>query len=128
MFVFSIHPRHVANILVGTKQYEYRTRRPSVKPGDTILIYETRPVSAVVGQATVTEVVDGCPCSTWQATSESGGVSSEEFFKYFGQRPRAVAIGLTDVVRFAEPVPLPKGMAAPQAWAKWQGEWVTPAQ
>jgi predicted transcriptional regulator len=127
-FVFSIRPQHVAKILAGTKTFEYRTRRPSLSVGDSFLIYESRGRGGVVAKVEVTEIVDGCPCSVWGATQHDGGVTADEFFAYFDKRSQAVAIGVKVVETYSTPVPLPAHMHAPQAWAKWKGEWVTPAQ
>jgi predicted transcriptional regulator len=126
LLVFSIHPHHTAKIFAGVKLFEYRTRRPSLKVGESFLIYETRPTSAIVAQVVVSAIVDDCPCSVWAATGEFSGVTRDEFFDYFDKRSRAVAIGMIEAQRFA-PVALPQGMTAPQAWARWKGpRWVTP--
>ena len=120
--VFSIRPAYVAMFRAGTKHCELRTRLPSVTPGDTSLIYETAPMSMVVAEATIGTIVDDTPAAVWDQVERACGITRAEFDRYFAGRTRAVAIWMA--LRWLEhPVPLPSGMAAPQSWARWKGEW-----
>ena len=121
-FVFSIRPRFVALLLAGTKTVEFRTRRPSVAAGDTILIYETAPRSLVVASAIVGGVIVGEPAEVWRATGGRGGIDRETFDSYFAERRTAVAVELA-VTPLVTPLALPAGQHAPQAWARWRGPW-----
>jgi predicted transcriptional regulator len=121
-FVFSIRPPYVDMFRDGTKQFEYRRRRPNVSAGDMALIYETAPVSAIVATARVGIVYEGKPFVVWNVTQPCGGIDRATFDKYFGERDRAVAIEL-EPTWLDEPVPLPAGMAAPQSWARYKGTW-----
>jgi predicted transcriptional regulator len=120
-FVFSIRPAYVAMLLAGTKTVEYRTRRPSLERGDTILIYETAPRSMVVATATVGELIVGKPAEVWAETHARGGIARATFDRYFAGRELAVALEV-DVAQLAIPIPL-LGQRAPQAWARWRGPW-----
>ena len=85
-FVFSIRPPYVAMFFDGRKRFEFRTRRPSVEAGDTVLVYETAPTSAVVATAVVGIVYSG---SRW-------GVPQ--------RRHRLIVVGHLDrELRIAEP-------------------------
>jgi|GEM_PF-1486318 len=119
-FVFSIRPKYVAKLLDGSKVWEYRTRRPKVEPGETILIYETAPRSMLVAEAKVKIVLVSTPADVWEATHERGGIEREDFDAYFKGHAEAVALHL--IVTPIEPRPLPEGMAAPQSWARLKGE------
>ena len=120
--VFSIRPVYLAMFFDGRKRFEFRTRRPSVAPGDVVLLYETAPTSAIVATAVVGTVHDGDPASVWEIAGERGGITKAEFDIYFANRGRAVAVEL-EVARLTSSVPLPAGMVAPQSWARWRGEW-----
>jgi predicted transcriptional regulator len=117
-FVFSIRPKYVERILDGHKGWEYRRRRPKLRPDDLILIYETAPCSKIVAVARVGEIRSAHPLDLWASTHDRGCVSTEEFAGYFRERTEAVAIELTRVWALSEPLPLPGGMVAPQAWAR----------
>jgi predicted transcriptional regulator len=121
-FVFSIRPIYVAMFFSGRKQVEFRTRRPSLAAGDTVLVYETAPTSAIVATAVASAVHVGSPARVWDLAGERGGITKAEFDHYFAKREVAVAIEI-DVTKLSTAVPLPPGMAAPQAWARWRGEW-----
>lgn len=123
--VFAIRTQFVRRLLgeaLPEKGVEYRTRRPNVAAGEIVLIYETAPTSAIVATAVVGEIYDGSVESIWEQTSAVGGISHAEYMRYFEGRTRAVAIRLT-TTRLPEPARLPAGMAPPQSWARWKGEW-----
>ena len=122
-FVFSIRPEYVARIFEGSKRVEYRTRCPNIDPYETILIYETAPVSRIVGSATARKLCPRTPEAMWVRTSHVGGVGFDAFAAYFHGRSVAYAMELTDVVKFSEPQELPAGMKAPQSWARYKGVW-----
>jgi predicted transcriptional regulator len=117
-FVFSIRPQYVERILDGHKRWEYRRRRPRVEHGDLILIYETAPMSKIVASARVGAVRCGHMLEIWAETDRDGCVSPEEYAAYFDGVSQAVAIELTHVQVFADPLPLPGGMVAPQSWSR----------
>jgi predicted transcriptional regulator len=121
-FVFSIRPPYVSMFRDGTKQFEYRRRRPKVEPGDMVLIYETAPVSRIVATALVGIVYDGDLDEVWGATCSVGGIDRATFYDYFGERDRAVAIEM-EPTWLDDPVPLAAGMTAPQSWVRWRGAW-----
>ena len=119
-FVFSIRPLYVRGLLAGTKTVEYRTRRPKLERGDTILIYETAPTSMVVASAIVGGVIVGTAADVWARTGARGGIARDHYDRYFARRPFAVAVEL-EVTKLAEPVKL--GQPAPQSWVRWRGPW-----
>jgi len=53
--ILSIHPRYVKEIFKGTKHFELRKNFPK-KIINKILIYETAPISKIVGEITVTQI------------------------------------------------------------------------
>jgi predicted transcriptional regulator len=121
-FVFSIRGIYMAMFFDDTKGWEFRSRKPDVETGDDVLLYETAPTKLITATAVVGEIIDGYTESVWVRTGDRGGITKREFDKYFHNRPRAVALEFK-VTRLASPIPLPAGMAPPQSWARWQGEW-----
>lgn len=121
--VFAIRPRYVVGILARFKRFEYRTRKPTLAAGDSILIYETAPVSMVVAAVIVDGVISAPPAELWEQTGDRGGIPREDFDRYFAKREVGHAIELGEVKRFAKPLPLPEGQAVPQSWARWRGPW-----
>ena len=120
--VFSIRPKYVEAFRTGEKIFEFRTIEPSVKPRERVLIYETAPMSRIVCEAVVWCVLKDRPWQIWAQTYKRG-VSHEEFERYFDEREIAVAVGMVPLRWFDPGIALPDGMAAPQSWARYNGEW-----
>lgn len=97
--LLSIHPQHVANILNGSKKYEYRKTRCKEEVGE-IVIYETSPTMKVVGEVEVIEIIEDSPMNVWEKTSSRSGINKKFFDRYYQNRPRAVAYKLGKVMRY----------------------------
>ena len=100
--LLSINPQHVAHILDGSKQYEFRKRKCKEKI-DGIIIYSTAPVQQVVAEADVETILEDTPNKVWEKTKHKSGISREFFFKYYSGRNRAVAYKLTNLNIFEDP-------------------------
>ena len=116
--IVSINPRHVNNIINGSKRYEYRTRIAS-KDADKLLIYETAPTKKVVAEVDVIEVLSLDPNILWEQTKDYSGISKEFFDEYFKNRSVAYAYKLGKVKVYDEPKSLIEfGLrTAPQSFA-----------
>ena len=100
--MISIHPEFVEKIFKGYKQFEYRKTYINA---NVFFIYETAPVSAVVGffNASCTKA---SPDYVWKYTGAWGGIGRDEFFKYFEGKKKAFCYNIYGFVKFAKPVPL----------------------
>ena len=87
---------------------------------DTIVIYETAPVSKVVAEAHIDEIIAGTAWDVWDRTGQQGGISRERFMDYFRGASAAHAIALSGVRPLARPQALgdyaPEIKAAPQSF------------
>lgn len=95
--LISIRPEHVASILAGDKTIELRRRRPSVQPGDNVLIYTTTPVAALTVRCRVRAVESLAPATLWARYSDQVGISLDRFDDYFAGSDSATALHLCDV-------------------------------
>lgn len=116
--IVSINPRHVNNIINGSKRYEYRTRIAS-KGVNKLLIYETAPIKKVVAEVDVIEVLSLDPNTLWEQTKDYSGISKKFFDEYFKNRSVAYAYKLGKVKVYDEPKSLIEfGLrTAPQSFA-----------
>ena len=116
--IVSINPRHVNNIINGSKRYEYRTRIAS-KDVNKLFIYETAPTKKVVAEVDVIEILSLDPNALWEQTKDYSGISKEFFDKYFKNRSVAYAYKLGKVKVYDEPKSLIEfGLrTAPQSFA-----------
>lgn len=115
--LLSINPEHVENIFNGTKGYEFRKVRCK-KDVKKIVIYSTSPVMRVVGEAKVSEILEGEPEEVWKKTKSRAGIGSNFFKEYFRGRNKAFAFSLHDVIKYDCPKNLEDyGLAvAPQSF------------
>ena len=101
----SIRPPYAAAILDGTKLVEFRKRRLA-SDIDTVVIYMTSPVMAVVGHFTVTEQVTGSPRELWERFEQVAGIDADAYNEYFDGTEDAVGIVIDTVTIYDEPLPL----------------------
>jgi len=78
--VFSLWKAYADAIWTGEKRYEFRRRKMSVSPGDRVLVYETAPASAVVGEFIAGALVWGPPARVRAAVGAAGGPGLDEYF------------------------------------------------
>lgn len=100
--LLSINPKHVENIMNGTKRYEFR-KKACKRPVNKILIYSTNPVMRVVGEAEVEDILIDDPEVVWKKTQKSSGIDKIFFDQYYEDRTQAVAYKLKNVIQYGEP-------------------------
>lgn len=104
--LMSIKPMYAERILRGTKLVEIRRKFSSRWVGLRAALYSSRPMSALVGEATIKSVVYGKPEEIWLRYGPAIGCSREEFFSYVSSAKEVNAIELCDVAPYREPIPL----------------------
>lgn len=100
--LISINPEHVANIINGTKKYEYR-KIAAKQDVSSIVIYETTPIKRIVAEAKIIDVLVLTPSELWEQTKEHSGISKEFFDEYFKNRAVAYAYKLGKVKVYKKP-------------------------
>jgi predicted transcriptional regulator len=82
--LFSVKPRWSGKLLDGTKTVEFRRRGPGQAAiGRPILLYESAPLSELVGYGSILEILRAEPSELWQRYSEQGGIEEDGFRAYF---------------------------------------------
>jgi predicted transcriptional regulator len=89
--LLSIKPEFASAIFTGVKRYEYRRSifKRSVK---RIVVYASAPISKVIGEFEVGELLCHDVEELWRRTGEHGGVSRDVFTAYFKGKQRGYAI------------------------------------
>ena len=72
--ILSIKPEFVEKIFSGEKQYEYRKVLFKQKV-DTVYIYASRPISKIVGEFKIDEILCDTPENIWKETRRQSGVT-----------------------------------------------------
>ncbi len=113
LWLMAFWPRYGEKVLAKTKDIELRRcaagRGLGIAAGVRILIYETAPVSAVVGDCVVLMEWAGVPRETiigFLGTSLEalGMADAKEFDEFFGKHTHAHVIALTNPRRYRQPI------------------------
>ena len=115
--LLSIKPTYSKMILEGAKKYEYR-KRICKKQIDRILIYETFPTQAIVGEVQVVSKIRMDKNELWYLTKEYAGISKEAYMTYFKNSDIGSAYQLGYVIRYPREVSLEElgVLKAPQSF------------
>lgn len=97
--ILPIKAEYARCILFGEKLFEYRRRIPS-RPVSQIVIYETAPMSRVVGTVDVCGVLESEPGELYERTSYGAGISRADYDEYFRGCEKAYAFELGARVMF----------------------------
>lgn len=119
LVLLSIKPAHVANILAGTKTFEFRRRIFARKDVKHVLIYSTKPVGRFVGEFEIAEILCDRPDRLWKQTRLGSGISKEFFDDYFEGREEGYALRIGRVRAFSRhvvPSEIIQGFSPPQSF------------
>ncbi|MFK4647368.1 putative transcriptional regulator [Bradyrhizobium ottawaense] len=126
LVLLSIKPTHVANILAGTKTFEFRRRIFARKDVKQVLIYCTKPVGRFVGEFEIADILCDRPDRLWKQTRIGSGISKEFFDDYFEGRDEGYALKIGRVRAFSRqvvPTEVIKGFSPPQSFMYVDGRW-----
>lgn len=104
--LMSIKPLYAEQILQGKKKYEYRRRIFKRSDVSSLVIYESAPVSLVVGEVKICGIVFDSIDELWAKTNQHGGITFEAFEKYFKGCDSGYAIELNNPVLYNRPIPI----------------------
>ena len=93
--IISIKPEYVEKIFSGEKKWEFRKSRITA---DKFFIYETAPISRIVGEFTPRWIGEGTPEAIYAETCNDGaGIDYDKFFEYFKGHKTAFAYEITNL-------------------------------
>ncbi|MDW3119373.1 MAG: helix-turn-helix domain-containing protein [Roseovarius pacificus] len=105
--VLSIKPIYSEKILAGHKTVELRRRFPVSAPsGALAYIYSTSPVKAMVGTASIRDVLKLPVEQIWTEFESTAFIERSLFDKYFEGLDHGYALVFDDVKSFSRPLPL----------------------
>lgn len=100
--LISIKPQFADLILNGEKKFEFRRNIPQKKV-DSLVIYASAPVSRIIGEVQVADILSYAPSTLWRKTYKNAGISKSFFIRYFQGKKIANAYVLEKPNRFARP-------------------------
>ena len=103
--LLSIRPAYVDRIISGEKKYEFRKTEFKNRDGlNRIYIYSTSPVKKIIGSFKIGFLISGTPKSIWEECQDLAGIDETDFFDYFENNDKAVAISIEDLQIFENPI------------------------
>jgi predicted transcriptional regulator len=117
--ILSIKPEFAEKIFNGSKKFEFRRRLYKNKQIKTVVVYASSPISKVIGEFEIEDVIHDELNSLWQTTSEHSGISRDYYFDYFKGTEMGFAIAVKKAELYDEPVCIKEtfGIKPPQSFA-----------
>jgi predicted transcriptional regulator len=104
--LISVKSKYVERIVAGTKHVEVRRRFSRRWVGCRAVLYGSRPLTSLVGEATISAISCGSPEQVWAVYGPRIGAEWQEFEQYAGTCGEISAIEFTDVTPYIAPVGL----------------------
>ena len=106
-FLFlSLRPEYAELLLEQVKTVELRRIRPRAQVGTRVLLYAASPQCELVGTCRVAAIGEATPDTIWRLHGGQTGIGRQAFRTYFHGTAKAIAITVTDAIRFTTPLPL----------------------
>jgi len=100
--ILSIKPEYADLIFDGSKKYEYR-RKIFKRPVKSVVLYATEPISKVVGEFEIKEVILKDIDNLWSETKKHSGISEDFFYSYFSGQKQGYAIKIGRILHYPNP-------------------------
>jgi predicted transcriptional regulator len=115
--LLSIKPQYARSIFSGCKKFEYR-RAIFKKPIDRIVVYASAPISEVIGEFDIDDIIHDNIDDLWSITSTYSGISKQFFYSYFVGKERgyAIKIGKTHLYKVPKNLWREFGVQPPQSF------------
>lgn len=117
--ILSIKPDFAEKIFDGSKRFEFRRRLYKNQKVKTVIVYASAPISKVIGEFEIEEVIHDELDSLWQTTCEHSGISLDYYLNYFKGTVMGFAIVVKKAELYEEPVCIKEtfGIKPPQSFA-----------
>lgn len=105
--LLSIKPRFVNEIKNGNKKFEFR--KSLVSKGnwnkiEKVFIYSSSPVKRIVARFFIKQILEDHPHVLWETCKDFSGIEETEFFRYFGEREKGIAIEFSRIKFYTHPI------------------------
>ena len=116
--LLSIKPEFVNKIFAGTKKFEFRRSIFKNEAVKKVIVYASAPVSRVVGEFEIEDIIKDKLPSLWSKTKEHSGINESFYYDYFNNREEGFAIKIGNVNKYTETIDIMKeyGKRPPQSF------------
>jgi len=101
----AVKPEYANKLISGQKDIELRKKKPSVQPGDYVIIYASAPIKAVLGFGKVKTIIECTPECLWERYSNRLGINEQSYFSYYDGYHKAIGIEF-DMIKSVMPIGL----------------------
>lgn len=101
--LLSIKPEYVEKIFNGSKKYEIRKNIFKRKNIKKIIIYSSSPISKIVGEFEIEDIITDDLENIWNIIKNDSGVSIDFFYQYFEDKNKAYAIKIGKIKKYRKP-------------------------
>ena len=117
--ILSIKPQFVEKIFAGSKLFEFRRTIFKNREVNKIVVYASAPISKVVGEFEIGEVLNSEIKSLWKETKEHSGISKQYYMDYFKGKESGYAIKIDNPKKYKTHKCIKEtyGISAPQSFA-----------
>lgn len=98
--ILSIKPQFAEKIFDGTKKFEFRRTLFKNKAIKNIVVYASAPISRVIGEFEIAEIIHNKTESLWDLTRDHAGITEDYFFDYFDGKDYGYAIRIKEVLKY----------------------------
>jgi predicted transcriptional regulator len=117
--ILSIKPQFAEKIFNGTKKFEFRRTLFKNKAVKSVIVYASAPISRVIGEFEIDEIIHNDLEYLWNDTEEYAGISKEYYFEYFDGKEMGYAIKIKHTKRYSSTFSIEEkyGIKPPQSFA-----------
>ncbi|WP_243472773.1 hypothetical protein [Winogradskyella sp. MH6] len=117
--ILSIKPEFANKIFNGTKKFEFRRTLFKKKEVNKIVVYASAPISKVIGEFEIEDIVHEDVDTLWNKTSDYSGISFDYYFEYFQGKEAGYAIKVKNPKKYEKELCIMQnfGIRPPQSFA-----------
>lgn len=117
--ILSIKPQFAEKIFNGTKKFEFRRTLFKNKAIKSIIVYASAPVSRVIGEFEIEEILHSEIEFLWANTEKYAGITREYYFDYFDGKETGYAIKIKGTKKYDHSFSIEEkyGIKPPQSFA-----------
>lgn len=117
--ILSIKPEFANKIFEGDKKFEFRRSIFKNKNVSKVIVYASSPISKVIGEFEIGEILFKDLNTLWKETKEFSGITEDYFYDYFVGKENGFALEVKRVKRYKKELCIKEsfGKVPPQSFA-----------
>ncbi len=117
--ILSIKPEFAGKIFDGSKKFEFRRTIFKDTSIQNVIVYASAPISKVIGEFEIDEIIHSKIKSLWNETKDSSGITKSYYLDYFEGKDFGYAIKIKKTKKYKKQrcINTEYGMKAPQSFA-----------